>query len=238
MQPGRRITAMEPAPGSSRAVDLYVDGEFWRRTNKRAARDAGFAVGVELNPAVVETLNDKERAIAQEGSLRLLGYRARSMAEIRAKLTASGLGLEAVEAQIGRLVAAGYLDDAEFARAWIDERVRISQYGRRRITSELIARGVDQEMFTPYLDELCSDDTELERAARAVKKKFFSVGRAETVRELHRAHQWLLGRGFSNGVARSAINQCDKEQKRISGSSEPRGFLDTPESRLYDDVGR
>jgi regulatory protein len=209
-----RVSAIERAPGRKSAVDIYVDDSFWRRTNARAGRDAGIAVGVQLNPAVIRTLDAAERAAAREMSLRLLGYRARSVSEIRTKLTASGLGPEAVEDQIARLSDAGYLDDAEFARSWIDDRIRVRHYGRDRIASELAAFGVDPSVFSSLLDEVCTEEQELTRAAWLLETKRHRGAGRDSVAGLHRAYQWLLRRGFSAGVARRAVNRCEESPER------------------------
>jgi len=151
---------------------------------------------------------------------------------------ASGLGPEAVEDQILRLTSAGYLDDAEFARAWIDDRIRLRHYGRQRIASELVAHGVDPAYFSSQLDEVCGEEQELARAISLLGTKYRPVAARNPRTDIHRAYQWLLRRGFSNGVARRAANGLGERNGSSSAECSGGTFLDTPDGGRYDDVGK
>lgn len=205
-----RVTALESSPRGKKLVDIYVDGELWRSTNRRAAFHAAVTVGADIGPAIVDNLAAEERKIAEESSLRLLGYRPRSISEIRTKLTASGVSPEAVEEQIARLIRAGYLNDADFARAWIDDRLRIRHYGRQRIKSELIAKGVDPEVFEADLEALCAEDNELTRAVWLLETKLPRRSSVDDAQGRRRAYHWLLRKGFSSSVARGAIQRSQR----------------------------
>ena len=75
-------------------------------------------------------------------ALNLLGYRARSEAEIRDRLARYGYVGETIEAVILRLEELGYLDDVEFARTKAREKAR--RYGPRRVSVELRKSGVGE----------------------------------------------------------------------------------------------
>lgn len=205
MRPAGCVTALDAARLSPAVVDVYVEGDFWRCLNKRVANRAGLHVGTAITTSVLETIQLQERSVAEDLSLRLLSYRARSVAEIRKRLTASGLAPEAVESQVASLERAGYLDDVLFARAWIDERVRTKKYGRRRIESELLGKGVGRETFGPELDAVCSEAEEEQRAVSLLESKEGSSLSASGVAERRRLHELLVRRGFSASAASRAL---------------------------------
>ena len=74
-------------------------------------------------PAQVDALRQAdERHQAQEAALRLLAYRPRSEAELRHRLARRGLASGVVEETVARLREQGLLDDAAFARFWVETR--------------------------------------------------------------------------------------------------------------------
>lgn len=201
-----RVTAIERPRRGSPSVDIYIDGEFWRTMNKSVAERAGVKAGLALHTDhTSRTIDTEEDKVAEDIALRLLTYRPRSVAEIRTRLTDSGLGPESVGRLIDRFTRSGYLDDSDFARAWIDERTRVKRYGRRRIASELIARGVDQRLFETELDAFCPDEDEPARAEQLLLEKYPDGEQLMEPDAQRRAYQWLARRGFGSGAARTAI---------------------------------
>lgn len=235
------VTAIERAPGGKQAVEVHVDALPWRRTNKRAAAQVGLRVGTALTAALVAALESAEHRGAEDTALRLLGYRARSTHELRGKLTTSGFPPEVVSEQLRRLARAGYLDDAEFARAWIDERVHAKHYGARRIRAELLSRGVDPDFFEELLETLCSEEAERARAWKLLEARFGAPPQADSAAHQRRTYQWLLRRGFSPSVAQAAARRLSAGTEVTAHVDEPRHglrLLDTPQTPRYHDVGK
>lgn len=73
---------------------------------------------------------------------RLLENRSRTKAEVRRRLTEQGFRPDLVEGAVVRLVELGYLDDAAFARAWVESRDRARPRGARALRDELRRKGV------------------------------------------------------------------------------------------------
>jgi len=78
---------------------------------------------------------------------RLLESRPRSVAEVRRHLELAGYRPGLVEGAVERLVELGYLDDAEFATAWITSRDRAHPRGERALRSELLRKGVPRDVI-------------------------------------------------------------------------------------------
>ena len=82
-----------------------------------------------------------EKPVAMGRALNLLGYRARSEAEIRDRLTRYGYLEETIEGVVLRLEELGYLDDAEFARMKAREKARRYGPGGSRSSSRRVVWG-------------------------------------------------------------------------------------------------
>jgi regulatory protein len=96
-----------------------------RQKSKRSARGA-----------------DHDTAMARVG--RLLALRPRSEVEIRRRLAEWGCEPETAEGVVRRLYELRLLDDADFARRWVEERSRRGLAGAA-LVAELRARGVSRE---------------------------------------------------------------------------------------------
>ena len=92
-------------------------------------------------------------AVVLEAAARFLEARARSIGEVRRRLTSAGYRADLVEAAITRMTELGMLDDEAFARAWVESRDRARPRGERALTDELRLRGVDRTVIAGALDE-------------------------------------------------------------------------------------
>ena len=91
--------------------------------------------------------------IVLEAAARFLEPRARSVTEVRRRLSGAGYRADLVEGVIERLLELGLLDDAAFARAWVESRDRVRPRGERAMRQELALKGVAREIIDLLLDE-------------------------------------------------------------------------------------
>src|ERR687896_1120458 len=132
------ITGVHERRGRAR---ISVDGEFWAEIDAAVAIESGLREGAEFSQEELDRVRVAgERPLAMGRALNLLGYRARSEAEIRDRLTRYGYIGETIEGVVLRLQELDYLDDAEFARLKAREKAR--RYGTRRVSVRLKKRGV------------------------------------------------------------------------------------------------
>ena len=108
---------------------------------------------------------------------------------------------DVVERALDRLERLGYLNDAEFAAYWAEQRERFSPRSARAVRQELRQRGVDAETAAASADP---DDDE-QRAIAAGRKRLRSLDQADYQTFYTRMGGFLQRRGFSYGVARVAI---------------------------------
>ena len=92
-------------------------------------------------------------AVVLEAAARFLEPRARSVAEVRRRLIGAGYRSDLIEGAIARMLELAMLDDAAFARAWVESRDRARPRGERAIRSELGLKGVGREIVDHLLAE-------------------------------------------------------------------------------------
>jgi len=86
-----------------------------------------------------------------EAAARFLQVRARSVAEVRRRLTQAGYPPTLIESALERLSGSGYLDDAAFARAWVESRDRARPRGEAALRRELSLKGIAPELVAEVL---------------------------------------------------------------------------------------
>ena len=187
------ITDVRERRGKAR---VFVDGEYWAELDagvaiERGLREGGVFSCEELDVARVAG----ERPLAMGRALNLLGYRARSEAEIRERLGRYGYAGGTVEAVVGRLEELGYLDDAEFARLKAREKAR--RYGPRRVCVELRRSGVGEELAREVVDQEFADRSEVGEARSAAARRYNTRG---SDAEARRVYGFLVRRGYSAEV--------------------------------------
>ena len=187
------VTDVRERRGKAR---VFVDGEYWAELDSGVAIERGLRVGAvfdweELGRARVAG----ERPVAMGRALNLLGYRARSEAEIRDRLVRYGYAAETVEAVVGRLGELGYVDDAEFARLKAREKAR--KYGPRRVSVELWKSGVGEKLAQEIVEEEFAGRSEVGEARSAAARRYNGRG---SDAEARRVYGFLVRRGYSAEV--------------------------------------
>ncbi len=131
-------------------------------------------------------------------AIRLLALRARSVKEVadRLKLTADDQDL--VNQVLEDLIKKGFLNDLDFAQAFVDSRIRSKPKGKIVLKYELSQKGISQEIISTVLNQTFQDpDLELDMARNFLRKKsaFAQLDR-QTFKK--KAYSALKQRGFSN----------------------------------------
>ena len=143
---------------------------------------------------------------ALDRAVAFLAGRARSRREMEERLLRSGYRPCTVEMVLYKLEKEGLLDDADFARQWVDAR-SARRMGRGRIAQELRRKGVSAREAEEALEGL-SDEEQLEGAIVLVEKAMARTPSGEDPRKTAaRITAMLARRGYDYDTAREAISR-------------------------------
>ena len=134
-----------------------------------------------------------------EAALRLLKYRARSRQELAQRLQRNGVESAVIEEVLARLAAQGYVDDAAFARQWVESRLRTG-HGRRRIALELRVKGIASATIRGTLTELADPAHETEAAGQQVRQRLRLLRGVAPAAQRRRLYALLQRRGYAADV--------------------------------------
>jgi regulatory protein len=173
-----------------------------------------------------EQRGDPEAA-ALEICLRLLTAAPRTRAQLDQALRRRGVPQGAADVALDRLAGAGLIDDAAFARAWVDTRHRGRGLARRALTAELRQRGVDEGDVRAAVADL-SPEQEAAAARRLVEAKLAATRGRPLATRMRRLTGLLARKGYPAAMAYRVIREA-LEQEGIDPAQaglEVEGVLD------------
>ena len=202
-----RITAVEPDPRRKGAVRIYLDGEHKWTAALVDVEDLHVGVAAtEQELALLERAADAEAAL--RSALRHLTRRAFARMDLDRRLRRKGHPPEAVVAALTRLEAQGLLDDAAFARGYVETRA-VRGRGPMRIQRDLGAMGVERSIVDRALESAWPASVPPEELARSLAvKRLKQLGKGLPRQALRRRLVQYLGRrGFGGATAGKVVGE-------------------------------
>jgi len=135
----------------------------------------------------------------------LLSRRAWTEMELTRRLVRRGAPPDVAAAVVTDLIGRGYVDDAAFARHFVETRAPRG-YGAARLAADLRARGVAPAVVSAALRTLDAD-AQLERARGLASRRLAALRRVAPDRAAGRLRDYLLRRGFSAGVVVRVVRE-------------------------------
>ena len=141
------------------------------------------------------------------------------------RCAAAGIPADAAEAVLARFTDVGLIDDAAFARAWVESRHYSRGLSRRSLSAELRRQGVQAEEIREAVGTL-DPDQEAATARRLVEQKLAaSRGQPPEVRA-RRAAGTLARKGYPAGLVFRLIKEVlEQEGSREIPGLDPDQYL-------------
>ncbi len=164
------ITALQADPADENKVHVFIDGKHVMVVSLDVAANARLTVGQECPPQRLEQLHQaQELDDIYQKALAFLSYRPRSAREVEQRMRRKGFTPEQVSGVMERLRSQKYIDDHEFARFWVSNRMTFNPRGPRLLRSELRQKGVPAEIVEEVLKEQVETQEELVQRAEELK---------------------------------------------------------------------
>lgn len=144
-------------------------------------------------------------------ALRFLSYRPRSEKEVREKLKTKKVEPLIIEKIIAKLIDKKFINDEEFAKGWVESRLRFKPRSLRLIKIELKQKGIDIETIDKMINDEGLMINDLENAKKLAEKKlerFKNLSREEIYQKLGR---YLASKGFNWDTIKKTIDEVLKK---------------------------
>jgi len=192
------ITALETQKKNPKRVNLFVDGRFVVGLDLETAVKERLEVGREINEREIKYLIEiSGRQKILDRVFRFLSYRPRSKKEVRDYLRKKKIDENEVEDILDRLSEKNYLDDEEFARWWVEQRISFRPSGVRLLRMELNQKGIPKDIIAKSLNRYLAKDSEQELAQKVMEKKLRTLRHLPPLELKQKLSTHLARRGFS-----------------------------------------
>jgi regulatory protein len=145
-------------------------------------------------------------SVARKILLDRLSAQPRTRHELAETLAKKHVPPEIADRLLDRFEEVGLIDDAAFARAWVESRRTGRGLAGRALALELRRKGVADEVAREVLDEVDLDD-EREIAGDLVRRKLRTMSRLDRQAKMRRLTAMLGRKGYSPGVAVGVVRE-------------------------------
>lgn len=195
--------------GAGTRVNVFIDEKFSFALDIRVIEKFRLARGSEIHAELLtELLREDGDSKAYAKAMFFLGYRARSEAEVIARLKRDEWSDEVISRVLQKLREQGFLNDENFSVQWVENRSHSRPRGGRMLQQELRMKGVDKEIIQASLPDT---EDEADNALAALKAKLRMLARFDEKTAREKGIQFLMRRGFNYGVAKTAWERMAEE---------------------------
>ena len=210
-----RITALKIQARDKDRVNVFVDGKYRFSLDISQVAELGIKTGAEFSEEeLIELENESQFGKLYTRSLEYALVRPRSQRELRDYLyrktrpvrTKTGelrprVSAELTERVFNRLLEKGYLDDAKFARFWVENRNVRKGTSIRKLKTELLAKGVANEVIQQVLEG--SERSDQDELRKVIAKK------ARRYDDEQKLMAYLMRQGFRYDDVKEALQGSD-----------------------------
>ena len=140
--------------------------------------------------------------------LRLLTLAPKTRAQLADALRKRGIPDEAADQVLSRFEDVGLIDDAAFARAWVESRHYSRGLSGRALSAELKQRGVAAEEIRAAIDDQLGPEAEVSAARRLVDRRLASTRGLPSEQRTRRLAGMLARKGYPAGLAFRVIREA------------------------------
>ena len=178
-----------------------------------------------------DSVADDPEVRARHVCLRLLTLAPRTRSQLAEALRKRGIPDEVAEDVLGRFADVGLIDDAAFARAWVESRHYSRGLAGRALSAELKQRGVAAEEIRAAIAEQLGPDAEISAARGLVERKLAGTRGLPPEQRTRRLAGMLARKGYPAGLSFRVIREAlEAEGSGATPEEEPPSDYDDPDT--------
>ncbi len=227
--------------------NIEVDGEYAFSADEAVLIEFNLKKGRKLTQAEIEAIQLRDGV--QKGlntAIHFLSIRMRSEKEVRDYLKKKEIEVEAANEIIERLCSMGYLNDEQFADAFVKTQIQTTEKGPLIILRELKEKGIEENISSELIGQF-TEKEQIEKAARMFEKQLRKYKNDSAFLKQKKAEQYVLAKGYSSSVIKKAAaaaepdeeqeldalrHQAEKAHRRFKGAS-PGEYRQKMKAALY-----
>lgn len=156
-------------------------------------------------------MKGKKTMTEQQALLKLTALCASSehcSQEMEDKMKRWELPEDAIARNMEYLIKHQFVDDARFARFFINDKVKYNKWGRRKVEQALWMKHIPKELSDPVFEEM-EDEVYLETLRPMLQNKFKTIKAKNDYERSMKLIRFALGRGYSMEIIRKCIDNLE-----------------------------
>jgi regulatory protein len=210
-----KVTGITAQTKNANRVNILVDGKYRFSLDIFQVADLGLRVGKEYSEEELTTLENESifgklyaRALEYSflrphSSKEIKDYLWKKTRDTKTKEGAirKGVPVAITERVFERLLEKGYIDDEKFARHWVENRHQRKGASKRKLVSELRAKGIESSIIDQVMASTArTDEDELAKVIAKKRNKYTDE---------QKFMQYLARQGFGFDEIKAALSQRD-----------------------------
>ena len=156
-----------------------------------------FHVGETVTLDEIEDYDVKMRLQeAKDAAFKLLSFRMRSIAEMRKRLKEKSFSQIEIDHVIDKLTKLNYLNDVEFGKAFVKEKIKNKKIGPKAIKSELFPHQLSPDFVDELIESIYKKYKINDLITFHLKRKKIKKNVQMNKSDLSRLNNYLLRKGF------------------------------------------
>ncbi|MBZ0203435.1 MAG: RecX family transcriptional regulator [Ignavibacteria bacterium] len=204
------ITKIERQKKDRKRYNLYLDGEFYCGLYDDTILKYGIASGDETTEAGLEEIKGFDEYIyGKKLAFNFLSYRIRTISEIRKKLHSKKISESSIEKVLAHLGELGLTNDTDFARQFINEKLKRNPVGKKVLKQKLFEKGIPAGIAEEVIEKLFGETDEKLLAMVSFDKYYTKLeSKAADINEKKRkVYDHLARKGFDYHVINEIIRE-------------------------------
>lgn len=169
-----------------------------------------YKVSVDMDFSETEILEMKYFSDIERAKSRAINYisgKLKTKYEVRLKLRENEFSNEVIDEVLEILENEEYLNDRVYCEIFIEDKKRLNGYGKNKIKSLLIQKGVSKSIFEDFLDNFEYED-EFDNAVKmGIKKLNLLANEENKFKKKQKIINYLAYRGFSFDVINDVLKE-------------------------------
>lgn len=169
-----------------------------------------YKVSVDMDFSETEILEMKYFSDIERAKSRAINYisgKLKTKYEVRLKLRENEFSNEVIDEVLEILENEEYLNDRVYCEIFIEDKKRLNGYGKNKIKSLLIQKGVSKSIFEDFLDNFEYED-EFDNAVKmGIKKLNLLANEEDKFKKKQKIINYLAYRGFSFDVINDVLKE-------------------------------
>ena len=169
-----------------------------------------YKVSVDMDFSENEILEMKYFSDIERAKSRAINYisgKLKTKYEVRLKLKENGFAEDVIDEVLDILEKEEYLNDRVYCEIFIEDKKKLNGYGKNKIKSLLIQKGISKNIFEDFLDEFEYDE-EFDNALKmGIKKLELLSNEEDNFKKKQKIINYLTYRGFGFDVINDVLKE-------------------------------